>query len=38
MLMACNIAACQSRRMRKVGEIFAPTEVWADFLPRLLID
>ena len=35
MLMACNIAAWQSRRMRKLGSNFAAIDVWAHF-PALL--
>jgi hypothetical protein len=35
--MACNIAAWQSRRMRKLGSIFAPVGVWAHFPAWLFI-
>jgi len=37
MLIACNIAAWQSRRMRKLGLNFAAIDVWAHFSAQLFI-
>jgi hypothetical protein len=38
MLVACNIAAWQSRRMGKLDSNIAAIDVWVHFPPKLLID